>query len=108
MNWKLTRPNHPVRFDVGDPICMIVPMQRGFLESLSPKRMPLASNVELERRYRQWSQERDAFHQRVADGDEEATRRGWQKDYFQGRDPGEQRFDQHQTKLRLKEFETNR
>ena len=25
MNWKLTRPNHPVRFDEGEPICFIFP-----------------------------------------------------------------------------------
>jgi hypothetical protein len=104
MNWKLTRPNHPVRFDVGDPICMIVPMQRGFLESLSPKRLPLSANAELNQRYQQWSQQRDEFHERVASGDVEATRRGWQKDYFQGRDPGQRPFHQHQTKLGLKEF----
>ncbi len=105
MNWKLTRPGQSVRFEAGEPICMIVPTPRGFLESLTPQHMPLSANAKLHQRYQQWSLERTAFQNRVADGDEAAARRGWQKDYFQGRDPGEQRFDDHQTKLGLRQFE---
>jgi hypothetical protein len=105
MNWKLTRAGHPVRFEVGEPICMIVPTPRGFLESLSPRRMPLSANAEMNEHYQQWSRERTAFQNKVADGDAAASRRGWQKDYFQGRDPGEERFDSHQTKLGLSEFQ---
>ena len=35
-----------------------------------------------------------------------AVRSGWQKDYFQGRDPGTETFAEHQTKLKLPLFET--
>ena len=36
MNWRLTRPNYPVHFEAGDPICMVVPVPRGLAESLVP------------------------------------------------------------------------
>ncbi|MGB7344018.1 MAG: DUF6065 family protein [Pirellulaceae bacterium] len=107
---NLTRAGHPVRFEAGEPICMIVPTPRGFLESLAPRRLPLSANAEMNQRYQQWSQERTAFQTQVANGDEAAARHGWQKDYFQGKDPGEQnaeeqRFGEHQTKLGLSEFQ---
>jgi hypothetical protein len=34
----------------------------------------------------------------------ESIERGWQKDYFQGRDPGSQQFEGQQTKLGIKPF----
>ena len=105
MNWKLTRPGHLVRFERGEPICMIVPYPRGMLESFLPQRRPLASNSELSAAYQRWSNERNMFHLRVAERDEQAIRVGWQKDYFQGRDPGSDRFSEHQTKLPLRPFE---
>ena len=104
MNWKITRPNHIVRFERGEPICMVVPYPRGLLEACQPERAPLAENAELAEAYQRWSRERDEFHERIADGDFEATRQGWQKDYFQGRDPGSERFVEHQTRLPLRPF----
>ncbi|MEQ8786491.1 MAG: DUF6065 family protein [Pirellulaceae bacterium] len=106
MNWKLTRPDHLVRFERGEPICMVVPYPRGLLESCRPQRLPLAENPQLKSAYQRWSHDRDIFHQRVAEGDEQAQRAGWQKDYFQGRDPGSDRFGSHQTKLGVRRFES--
>ena len=37
MNWKLTRPHWPVTFEIGEPICMVVPQRRGELESFHPQ-----------------------------------------------------------------------
>ena len=35
----------------------------------------------------------------------DAIRRGWQKDYFHGKDPGDaESFVEHQTKLKIEEF----
>ena len=105
MNWKLTRPHDIVRFERGEPVCMLVPYPRNLLDSLSPKLRPLADDEELQLAYEQWSNDRNAFHQLVASGDPDAVRRGWQKDYFQGRDPGNDRFDGHQTRLVVRPFE---
>lgn len=105
MNWKLTRPNYLVRFERGEPICMMVPYPRGLLDNLMPRIESIDKDPELASRYRRWSSDRDEFHQRMAAGDKEVLERGWQKDYFQGRDPGSDRFDQHQTKIALRPFE---
>lgn len=104
MNWKLTRPNHAVRFEVGEPICMIVPYPRGLLDSVAPMQQPLDSNAEVADAYKRWSIERDEFQRRVAAGDMDAIKTGWQKDYFQGRDPGSERTEAHQTKLIVRPF----
>jgi hypothetical protein len=104
MNWKLTRPNHVVRFETGEPICMVVPVPRGLVDSLLPHKQPLASDTEVEQAYRRWSADRDEFHRRVASGDREAIERGWQKDYFQGHDPGREPIKTHQTKLTVRPF----
>jgi hypothetical protein len=104
MNWKLTRPHEAVRFERGEPICMIVPYPRQMIDQLAPLPRPLDDNPELAADYRRWSAERDAFHQSVADGDQEAIRHGWQKDYFQGRDPGRDPFQEHQTRLAVPTF----
>ena len=37
MNWKLTRPNHPVTFEAGEPFCMIAPCRRHELEAFEPR-----------------------------------------------------------------------
>ena len=85
---------------------MVVPFPRELLHSLRPQRRPLESDPELHARYQQWSENRSGFQKRVAAGDVDAVRSGWQKDYFQGRDPGTETFAEYQTKLKLPPFET--
>ncbi|WP_253161529.1 DUF6065 family protein [Stieleria tagensis] len=104
MNWKLTRPGQLVRFERGEPICMVLPYPRNLLNEIQPVKMPLDCNQEVSEAYQRWSDERNEFHAKIRDGDEDATKRGWQKDYFQGRDPGADRFEGHQTKMGVKPF----
>ncbi len=104
MNWKLTRPNHPVRFEKGEPFCMIVPVPRGLAESLTPVRLPLKSEPTLSAEYRDWTQSRTGFIQGLEQREPETVRRGWQRDYFQGVLPSGTRAPDHQTRLNLKEF----
>lgn len=104
MNWKVTRPNHWITFQQGEPICMIVPIPRGFLEHLEPVRMPLRTNPELHAQYKLWEKGRSQFLEGIAKHDQEVIKRGWQKDYFQGRDQQGGRFEEHQTRIDLKEF----
>lgn len=105
MNWKLTRPQHLVRFERGEPICMILPYPRGLLDELVPHKEPLDNNPELAAGYRRWSADRDEFQRQMLSGNQEVLERGWQKDYFQGRDPGAERVGTHQTKLNVRPFE---
>ena len=105
MNWRMTRTNHWVEFRRGEPVCMLVPIPRGLAESLKPLQVPLASNPELLEKYRVWESRRSKFLQGLSSHDPETVKQGWQKEYFQGKDPTGERFEAHQTNLKLREFE---
>jgi len=104
MNWKMTRPDHPVHFHKGEPICMLVPAPRGLAESLDPMRRPLAQNPDLLRAFEHWREARQSFNDAIKQLDGEAVKRGWQRDYMHGHDGSGVPFSEHQTKLSLKEF----
>ena len=87
MNWKFTRANEWVSFEVGEPICMIVPIPRGFSESLIPRIEPLKGNAELHKQYLEWEASRSGFLKGLKTNDPDAVKQGWQKDYFQGKTP---------------------
>lgn len=105
MNWKLTRPGLTVRFDIGEPVCMILPVGRGVLERVVPRIIDLVDAPDVHRRHQAWSASRAAF---LADLPARATAprtEQWQKDYFHGRDANESTArSEHQRKLRLRPF----
>jgi Family of unknown function (DUF6065) len=101
MNWQLTRPNIRVRFDAGEPICMLVPQRRGELEAFHPHLLDVRDAPELHRHYSIWRDSRGQFNENLKLG------RGtdlWQKHYFRGVTPSGFRAAQHQTLLRLPSF----
>ena len=51
MSWKLTRKLMPVRFEVDEPICMIVPQRRAELEEFAPELRHIESDEELRREH---------------------------------------------------------
>ena len=51
MNWKITRASEWIRFEEGEPYCMLVPIPRGLAESLVPERMPMTANPEVKAQY---------------------------------------------------------
>jgi hypothetical protein len=51
MNWKLTRPGLRVRFEKGEPFCLLFPVQRGVLERIEPEFIDIASDDELRRQF---------------------------------------------------------
>ena len=105
MNWKLTRPNEWVRFDAGEPICMLVPIPRGFAEGFAPRIELLKTNPELHEKYKAWEASRSGFLQGLKTNDPDAVKQGWQKDYFQGKTADGGAFDGHQTRLGVKPFD---
>ena len=104
MNWRVTRVNHTVRFEEGEPICMIVPIPRGLAESLEPSRRPLARNKKLHQSYQAWCESRHAFNQAIGRLEAEVVRRGWQRDYMLGINADGEVVPEHQTKLPLRPF----
>lgn len=107
MNWKITRPDTPVRFVAGEPICMIVP-RRPDLENVVPSIEVLSDYPELARDYNAWEHNRReqqirAFLQsqgREPDNDREPT----SLQYFKGVRGDGTSVESHLTRLTLREF----
>ncbi|MEN3973492.1 DUF6065 family protein [Emcibacter sp. SYSU 3D8] len=106
MNWRFTRPGHTVRFEAMEPFCFLFPVQRGAVEAFAPKFAPLGADPETEKRFRAWSEARDAFHAKMQREPPEAPADRWQKHYYRGTDvTGEVLAPGHRAKLRLKPFD---
>jgi hypothetical protein len=104
MNWKLTRPNYPVTFDVGEPICMLVPQRRGELEAFRPQIRDIDAEPDMRSRYALWCQNRAQFLTDLKEPGSEAAKQAWQKHYFQGTSPDGLVATEHQTVLKLHKF----
>ncbi len=108
MNWKMTRPDHPVVFEAGEPFCMIVPQRRGELESFEPEIRDISTDPETHRAAETWAKGRDQmqvhkFLSKYA-GEFEPYRTAWEAHYFKGLGPGGEKVPEHQTQLRLAPF----
>jgi Family of unknown function (DUF6065) len=109
MNWKLTRTNHPVRFEAGEPFCMIVPQMRGELESFRPVIRALESDQATQLATKAWSETR---HQALVrkflseySREYESEKRAWERHYYKGTAPDGTEAPEHQTHLKLSSFE---
>ncbi len=105
MNWKFTRAGHPVRFDVGEPAAMIVPMRRGELERFTPAVVPATTAYRTYGEFERWSESRQRFLRDLAVPGSPAQAEGWQRDYMHGRHIDGSQVPTHQTRLRLAHFE---
>ncbi len=106
MNWRFTRPDHPVRFEALEPFCFLFPVQRGAVEAFAPAFAPLGADPDTQARFRAWSEARDAFHARMRENPPAAPADRWQKHYYRGVDvSGEVRAADHRSKLRLRPFD---
>jgi Family of unknown function (DUF6065) len=105
MNWKFTRRNHWVRFAAGEPVCFVFPVQRGALEQMQPRLVPLAEAPEVAEEFAAWSRSRNEFQATVAEKAPQAPADRWQKRYYRGLTMQDrQGVADHRTKLRLREF----
>jgi hypothetical protein len=106
MNWKLTRRLMPVRFEVDEPICMIVPQRRTELEEFAPELLRIESDDGLRRKHEFFLRAREeAWLVQLAASDTAPERVSWQGDYMRGRHPdGEAGADDHQTRRHLRSF----
>src|SRR3546814_1076711 len=104
MNWQLTRPGLAVRFEKGEPIASLIPVERGYLARFTPYLQPITENPGLHAEFSQWSRSRQDFNAALASSDPEAARRGWQRSYMKGEKGDGMAFEQHETKLGLAPF----
>jgi LPS sulfotransferase NodH len=108
MNWKVTRPNHPLVFEEGEPIAMISPVKRGEVESFQPEFRSLAENPELAALHAEWARSRAKHNADLRVPDSKARKDGWQRHYFRGESIRNNPAHEHQTKLTLLEFADRR
>jgi hypothetical protein len=104
MNWKITRPHHPILFREGEAVCQLLPYPRGLIERFDPEIRPLSSNPELSANFEQWVAGRAEFLSDLADPESDASKESWQKQYFQGRDASGNKVVEHQTAIPSRDF----
>ena len=104
MNWRFTRPHHPVRFAPGEAVCFLFPIPRDLIARVRPSLRPLADDPATEAAHRAWSGARSAFNAGLKEPDSAARAQGWQRDYHRGRIEGTE-ADRHLTRLRPRDFE---
>jgi LPS sulfotransferase NodH len=104
MNWKLTRPNHPVLFDEGEPIAMVTPMARHQLERFEPEVRNISEDPELEALHREWLASRQRHNAELRIPNSKAAKEGWQRHYMRGTSIRSEPAPEHQTSLTLKNF----
>jgi len=92
-NWKILTPGRTVRFEVGDVIGRLVPVQRGVLETFDPVVMPLTGDRALAGRLRQWNRSRS-----------KGPQKGTSSEYTLGRFETGPIAAEHQVSLRLAPF----
>ena len=106
MNWRLTRPNHVVRFERDEPIAHIFPIERGVVDSITPRIAPIDEDPKLKADFEAWSRSRDAFQKFVQDNPPAKPTDKWQKAYYRGLMPdGSCPVADHQSKLYVREFD---
>ena len=106
VNWKITRPFMKIRFEVDDPICMLVPQRRVELEATEPAIRNLESNPELLHGYKEWIASRRAFVAQVsANPPKKDEPLPWQGHYTRGTHVSGEAAPKHQNKLQLRPFQ---
>jgi hypothetical protein len=106
MSWKFTRKLMPVRFEVDEPICMIVPQRRAELEEFAPELRRIESDEELRQKHEFFLRSRHEIGQVQRATDTAAGERvPWQGDYTRGSHAdGEAGAHDHQTRRHLQPF----
>ncbi|MBW0014244.1 DUF6065 family protein [Mycobacterium sp.] len=106
INWKLTRKLMPVRFEVDEPICMIVPQRRAELEEFAPELRRIESDEALRSKHQFFLQSRADLGRLQATANPDGTARvPWQGDYTRGKHAdGEAGAEDHQTRRHLRAF----
>lgn len=109
MNWKMTRANHPVRFEADEPFCMLIPQRRGELESFRPIMRSLESDPALHAAYVSWEENRHQASVRkflsAYSREYEGAKLDWEQHYWKGTTSDGTPAPEHQIRLNLAEFE---
>jgi hypothetical protein len=109
MNWRLTRPHHPVQFDAGEPFCMVVPQPRGMLSAMEPELRDISTDPDTKQGLRTFAAQRhDQQRQLFLAQNGFAEAPDYNRLYFRGRYPDDRPAPDHETRLELAEFADRR
>jgi Family of unknown function (DUF6065) len=108
INWKMTRINHEVIFEAGEPLAMIAPQSRTELEAFRGEIRDIESDAAVLTDYRRWEDQRNEFIRRLREKDPEAQKQGWEKHYFRGVKVNGEQAEAHRTRVTLQEFGDSR
>ena len=107
VNWKFTRPNTPIRFEKGDPICSVFPVPRGLVEQFATDAKFLTEDPETQRQYETGVLRRQSFEVLKKLNKEPDGALKHQRWYTLGTTPdGKREFPEHQTSLKVRSFPT--
>lgn len=108
MNWKLTRVGHPVTFERGEPICMLVPQRRNELAGFVPSLLPVEDDRESYAQLKDWGKQRSQQLLRNflnANGKEAVEQEEVDELlYLRGLYPDGAKAREHQVQIRLRKF----
>ncbi|MDE2341308.1 MAG: cupin-like domain-containing protein [Alphaproteobacteria bacterium] len=105
MNWKLTRPQHIVRFEENEVIAHIFPVERNTVMAVHPEFVSIDMVPELKAQFEAWSASRNAFQEAVRANPPSRPADKWQKLYYRGLTPdGKCPVSDHHSKLQVKSF----
>jgi hypothetical protein len=106
MNWKMTRPGLPVRFERGEPFAMLVPQRRLDLEHCQPTVRALSDEPQLQDHVRQWLARRRREHVRTFVGEHVPEIGGtvWDGTYMRGERGDGSQFEDHRVRRKLRPF----
>lgn len=106
MNWIFTRTENMMRFERGEPICHLFPVQRGWLEQIKPELHVISEDPDLKEQHKQWQFKRGVFNAELKRIGSQANAEKWQKLYYRGLNPDGSTNDikNHHTRVRLKPF----
>jgi hypothetical protein len=114
MNWKITRPQHRIRFEKGEPYCFLFPIPRGLPESMEPQLKDLRDDPESMHMDQYAGRMRNFLKNvKLMKGEEAQVINKkalkFQKWYMKGQMPdGSDVFEGHQKSLQLRPFEDKR
>jgi len=109
MNWKLTRLDYAVEFEEGEPFCMVVPQRRGELESFRTEVRDLSSDPAAKAEFDVFMENREQMQVKkflsTYSREYESFKTDWERHYYKGLAPSGAPAPEHQTHLKLSEFE---
>lgn len=106
MNWKLTRPGLPVRFDLGEPFAMVLPQGRLDLERYRPEVHQLGDAPELAESVERWIArgKREQVRTFAAEHVPDIGGPQWDGSYMRGDRQDGSGFPDHRVRRKLRPF----